>query len=97
MHLANYIHLFNRLYKFPHRRKSTSIPPRVQDIVAEATSNVEGSLMHFLMHILPNSVIEPTIAALINRNQFVSGNLMSVASNLRRGRNGYRVLNMTAE
>ena len=74
-----------------------SIPTRVQDIMARSTTSVKGVLADFPTPILPNIGGEPTREALINLHQLVSGNVASVAPNLREFRHGHLALIMTAE
>ena len=49
-----------------HRTKPPPISPRVQFIIAEATSSVEGVLTESLKNILPNIRGDPTREGLIN-------------------------------
>ena len=59
--------------------------------------SVEGVLAYFLMPILPNIDGEPTRERLIDLHLLISGNAVSVASNLRGGRHRYLVLKMMDE
>ena len=60
-HIANYIYLFNRLYKLYHGTNPQLVPPRVQDIMAGAENITEGFLADFPTPILSNIGGEPTI------------------------------------
>ena len=59
--------------------------------------SVEGGLAYFLMPILPNIDGEPTRERLIDLHLLISGNAVSVASNLGGGQHGHLGLTMIAQ
>ena len=62
-----------------------SSPTRAQDVMASTTSNVEGVLADFMITILLNIRGKLTREGLIETQQLVSGNAVSVLSNLEGG------------
>ena len=62
-----------------------------------AMSSVEGFIADFPTPILPKIGVEPTREGMIDLHQLVSGNPLSVASNLGGGRHRHLALIMTTE
>ena len=62
-----------------------------------ATSSDKGVLVDFPTPIIPNIGVEPTRKELIDIHQFISGNAVSVASNLRGGGHRNLALKMMAD
>ena len=95
--LVNLHIAFNRLEELPHRTNPPSIPTRVQDNMAGATISAEGVLVDLLTPILPNIDGETTREGIINLHWLISGNAVSLASNLRGVRHWHLALTMTDE
>ena len=62
-----------------------------------ATRSVEGVFAEFPTPILPNIGGELTIEVLIKLNRLVSGNVVSMSSNLGGGWHGHLALKMTSD
>ena len=73
-----------------------SIPPRVQEIMVRETSSIEGVLVDFPTPIISNIGGIPTRESLIDLHELVSGNVVSVASNLGGGRHRHLTLTTTS-
>ena len=62
-----------------------------------STSSIDGVLVYFLTHIIPNIFREPTRKSLVDIYRTLSSNVVSIASNLDGGRHGYLELTMAAD
>ena len=73
------------------------IPARAQDVMAGATTSVEGFLADFLTPILPKIGGEPTREGLTKLQRLVSGNAVSLSLNLGEGRQRHLTLKITSK